>query len=75
MNKEIEENTPSEDNLQSANPFTDHDFPDAEIKEDSALGLKSPTFPIVGVGASAGGVDALQRLFNSLPSNHGIAYV
>ncbi|PSJ16120.1 CheR family methyltransferase [Nitrosomonas supralitoralis] len=75
MNKEIEETTPSEDNSQSVNPFTDHGLPDAEIKEDSALGLKSSTFPIVGVGASAGGVDALQRLFKSLPSDHSIAYV
>ncbi|MDQ3185195.1 MAG: chemotaxis protein CheB [Pseudomonadota bacterium] len=32
-------------------------------------------FPIVGVGASAGGVEALQRLFKSLPPTRDIAYI
>lgn len=32
-------------------------------------------FPIVGVGSSAGGVGALQRLFEALPSATGLAFV
>lgn len=32
-------------------------------------------FPIVGVGASAGGLDALKRLFASLPHKPGLAVV
>lgn len=32
-------------------------------------------FPIVGVGASAGGLDAFKRLLSSIPENSGIAFV
>ncbi|MDP3418196.1 CheR family methyltransferase [Falsiroseomonas sp.] len=32
-------------------------------------------FPIVGIGASAGGVEALQGLFRAMPVDHGIAFV
>ncbi len=31
--------------------------------------------PVVGVGASAGGLEALQGLFDNLPSNPGVAFV
>ncbi|MBX3469884.1 MAG: PAS domain-containing protein [Planctomycetes bacterium] len=34
-----------------------------------------PTFPIVGVGASAGGLEALQRFFEQAPLDAGLAYV
>src|ERR1700683_3836872 len=38
---------------------------------------KSPasTFPIVGVGASAGGLDAFSRLLAALPVDSGMAFV
>ena len=32
-------------------------------------------FPIVGVGASAGGVEALEALFRGMPANPGVAFV
>ncbi|MEO1053653.1 MAG: CheR family methyltransferase [Bacteroidota bacterium] len=32
-------------------------------------------FPIVGIGASAGGLEALQELFDNMPSNPGMAFV
>ncbi|XXF09918.1 PAS domain-containing protein [Pseudomonas sp. D1-3] len=32
-------------------------------------------FPIVGIGASAGGLPALLRLFEQMPSNNGMAFV
>ncbi len=34
-----------------------------------------PSFPIVGVGASAGGLDALTQLFSALPDDLGMAFV
>ena len=40
--------------------------------DQSAL---SYSFPIVGVGASAGGLDAFKRLIKSLPENPGIALI
>src|SRR5258705_7204891 len=41
-------------------------------------GLASPapkTFPIVAVGASAGGLEAFRNLLQSLPANTGMAFV
>ncbi|MEX0648059.1 MAG: ATP-binding protein [Balneolaceae bacterium] len=34
-----------------------------------------PDFPITGIGASAGGVKALQEFFDHLPDNSGMAFV
>lgn len=36
---------------------------------------ESKDFYIVGIGASAGGLDAIQKLFDHIPSNIGIAFV
>jgi two-component system CheB/CheR fusion protein len=40
-----------------------------------AKALRSSVFPIVGVGASAGGLEALSELFSCLPVKTGMAYV
>jgi two-component system CheB/CheR fusion protein len=45
-----------------------------------APGPEGPThstanFPIVGIGASAGGLESLERLFSRLPSTTGMAFV
>ncbi|CAN5715599.1 chemotaxis protein CheB [soil metagenome] len=32
-------------------------------------------FPVVGIGASAGGIDALRRLFQEMPADSGMAFV
>ncbi len=34
-----------------------------------------PNLPIVGIGASAGGVEALSELFKSMPADSGLAFV
>jgi len=39
------------------------------------IGGQSVAFPIVGLGASAGGLDALEQFFRHVPANSGIAYV
>ncbi|MGH7025105.1 MAG: CheR family methyltransferase [Caulobacteraceae bacterium] len=36
---------------------------------------RQPSFPIVGVGASAGGVEALEGLFRNVPADVGCAFV
>lgn len=36
---------------------------------------QSERIPIVGVGASAGGVEALEELFHAIPAGSGLAYV
>jgi two-component system CheB/CheR fusion protein len=36
---------------------------------------QAPNFPVVGIGASAGGISALRGLFKSLPRHTGLAFV
>lgn len=38
-------------------------------------GTKPDRFPIVGIGASAGGLEALEQFFENVPVNSGLAYV
>jgi len=35
----------------------------------------APTLPIVGIGASAGGVEALEEFFRAVPADNGLAFV
>jgi two-component system CheB/CheR fusion protein len=42
-----------------------------EKKSDSDTGK----FPIVGIGASAGGLEALEQFLSNVPENSGLAYV
>ncbi|MCX6309237.1 MAG: hypothetical protein NTY32_10560, partial [Bacteroidia bacterium] len=35
----------------------------------------SERFPIVGIGASAGGLEALELFFTNLPEDNGMAFV
>lgn len=49
-------------------------------KPDSPLAISVPpvkkdSFPIVGIGASAGGLEALQEFFDGMPSSPGAAFV
>lgn len=37
--------------------------------------LESPHFPIVGIGASAGGIEALGKFFDATPTDSGMAFV
>ena len=42
-----------------------------KLASDSNTGL----FPIVGIGASAGGLEALEQFLGNVPENSGMAYV
>lgn len=61
--------------LSSSSSFTESELPDAGLLESPSNANKQPLFPIIGVGASAGGVEALQVLFRSLPSTMEAAYI
>jgi two-component system CheB/CheR fusion protein len=37
--------------------------------------LSDNLFPVVGIGASAGGLDAFKKLIKAIPANSGIAYI
>ena len=48
-------------------------MPDAE--ESAESNGEQPSLPIVAIGASAGGLEALQQLFGALPGDPGAAFV
>lgn len=51
--------------------------PSLDTKSNSGLrhGAEDSSFPIVGIGASAGGLEACSEFFSQLPSNTGMAFV
>ena len=46
-----------------------------ESLKDKELRSKDGLFPIVGIGASAGGLEALEQFLSNVPENTGMAYV
>ncbi len=44
-------------------------------RENTAPIVEESTFPIVGMGASAGGLEALEKFFSNMPHDSGIAFV
>jgi two-component system CheB/CheR fusion protein len=47
----------------------------APVTSSDSESTESVSFPIVGVGASAGGLEALTQLLEKLPSDTGMAFV
>ncbi|HES59068.1 MAG TPA: chemotaxis protein CheB, partial [Caldithrix sp.] len=47
----------------------------AESSKVKQPGSKARKFPIVGIGASAGGLEALEQFLYNVPKNSGMAYV
>ncbi|MEO7308747.1 MAG: chemotaxis protein CheB, partial [Ferruginibacter sp.] len=46
------------------------------VKKTDEPPIKSPNiFPVVGIGASAGGLDAFKKLLKAIPEDSGMAYV
>jgi two-component system CheB/CheR fusion protein len=46
-----------------------------ESESDNTGKLKNSPFPIVGIGASAGGLEALEQFFTNMPENSGMGFV
>jgi two-component system CheB/CheR fusion protein len=42
------------------------------VKKESS---QDRPFPIVGIGASAGGLEAFEQFFSAMPTNNGIGFV
>jgi two-component system CheB/CheR fusion protein len=60
--------------LQARRPGGAHPTREAEERR-SAGSAAAPPFPIVGIGASAGGLEAFRQLLAALPIDAGMAYV
>ncbi|MEP7110071.1 MAG: chemotaxis protein CheB, partial [Ferruginibacter sp.] len=46
-----------------------------QANKDKPKKLSKNLFPVVGVGASAGGLEAFKQLLKAIPENSGIAYI
>ncbi|MCC7420260.1 MAG: response regulator [Planctomycetaceae bacterium] len=57
----------------SSDEFFDRD--ERHHRDHDASPNSTHSFPIVGVGASAGGLESLERLFRSMPVETGMAFV
>ena len=51
------------------------DSPDPAAVDRAGGAAGGPTFPVVGIGASAGGLAAFQAFFEALPARPGMAFV
>ena len=49
--------------------------PDAESSDSSQRDRQKPPCPVVGIGASAGGLEAVTELLRELPADTGMAFV
>ena len=47
----------------------------SKTKVDQTLTKSANLFPVVGIGASAGGLDAFKKLLKAIPEDSGMAYV
>ncbi len=47
----------------------------SKVKADSSPSAEPAPFPVVGIGASAGGLEALRKLFGLMPVDVGVAFV
>jgi two-component system CheB/CheR fusion protein len=47
----------------------------SDLLLDKPITSKSSTFPIVGIGASAGGLQGLEQFFGNMPIDSGMAFV
>lgn len=54
---------------------TEHDATQLESKPAKSTVEATTLFPVVGIGASAGGLKALERFFQHLPQESGMAFV
>jgi two-component system CheB/CheR fusion protein len=54
---------------------TSADRPKPPISSSASAAQSGAIFPIVGIGASAGGLHALERMFAALPEKPGAAFV
>ena len=63
------QNTPNQDNPAVLNIAKGLD------QENNPPQKSAGRFPIVGIGASAGGLDALEQFFTHMPSDSGMAFV
>jgi len=54
---------------------TRKEITEVPLKEKASTKTNMSQFPIVGIGASAGGLEALEQFFGNMPKDNGMAFV
>ncbi len=65
----------AEDNAQQKQDQVSVNNKDIEVKQVRPTELKEAPLAIVGMGASAGGLEALEQFFWHMPAENGMAFV
>ena len=58
-----------------SSPVRGRKKPAADAAPEAPFGRARASFPIVGIGASAGGLEALEQFLGHVPSGSGMAFV
>jgi len=61
--------------VRTSDSATNIDQATGKAEQGEDLEISELNFPVVGLGASAGGLEPLQRFFENMPSDCGIAFV
>ena len=61
--------------MKKKSPPADQTPAPAEVSEETPSQPESGRFPIVGIGASAGGLEALEQFLGHVPADSGMAFV
>ncbi|MCX6879700.1 MAG: PAS domain-containing protein [Verrucomicrobia bacterium] len=67
--------TPAKPAIPSKKPSAKTDRSDKSDKSDKSAVVAARPFPIVGIGASAGGLEALELFLKNVPAGSGMAFV
>ncbi|KAB8316846.1 hypothetical protein SD81_027295 [Tolypothrix campylonemoides VB511288] len=62
-------------NLRRSSKKSQPNTSDGKVPSDNQQDNQDELFPVVGIGASAGGLEAFTQLLNYLPTNTGMAFV
>ena len=66
---------PAKPNLASTAPTDSLGHASTPATEDEAACVSVNVPPVIGIGASAGGLEALEQFFSPIPADCGVAFV
>ena len=75
IDESLAENSEADGIQNSPSPSRDETGPRTEDSTEPSEEQLHQTFPIVGIGASAGGLEAFEKFFTNMPPDSGMAFV